>query len=141
MTILTSLLFWFVTAPLDRYGAVYFMIVIAAAIGEILEWRWNAVMNRLADISALLAMIVLCGIYMGRLEVVYTTERAYFVRQPDYPEWPAAQYSVDEVMIWVPIEGDRIGYSAFPSAPLKRELRGLHLRGESLREGFYKESQ
>lgn len=141
VTILISLLFWFVTAPLDRYGAVYFMIVIAAAMGVILEWRWNAAMNRLMDLSALLVMVVLCGIYMGRLEVVYATERAYFVRQPDYPEWPIVQGQIDDVVVWVPEEGGSTGYSAFPSAPDKKRLEKIHLRGDGFKEGFYREKE
>lgn len=134
-TILVSLLFWFLTAPLDRYGAVYFMIVIAAACGVVLEWKWNAVMNRLADMSALLIMVVLCGIFLGRLEVVYTTERAYLVRQPDYPEWPVVQRQIDDAVVWVPEEGDSAGYAAFPAAPQKPKK--IHLRGEGFKDGFY----
>lgn len=138
ITILISLLFWFFTAPLDRYGAVYFMIVIAAAVGEIMNWRWKAVMNLLADISALLVMIVLCGIYLGRLEVVYTTERAYFVRQPDYLEWPVVQRRIDDAVVWVPSEGDQGGYEPFPSTPYQNPKK-IHLRGDSFKEGFYRE--
>jgi len=135
-TILTSLLFWFLTAPLDRYGAVYFMIVIAVACGVILEWKWSAAMNRLADLSALLIMVVLCGIYLSRLEVVYTTERAYFVRQPDYLEWSVEQRQIDDAAVWVPVKGDQAGYDPFPSTPYKNPEK-IHLRGEGFREGFY----
>lgn len=134
-TILLSLLFWFLTAPLDRYGAVYFMIIIAAAAEGICEWRWNVAMNRLADVTALLVMIVLCGVYVSRLGVVYTTERAYFVKQPDYPEWAVVQKRIDDAVVWIPEKGDRTGYFAFPSTPYKN-LEKIHLRGSSLKEGF-----
>lgn len=137
VTILLSLLFWFVTAPLDRYGAVYFMIVIAVGMGEICRWKWSAAMNVLTDMAAIIVMMVLCGIYMRRLETVYTTEREYVVRQPDYLEWPVAGQQVDNVTVWVPTEGDQTGYSAFPSAPNKKSLQKLHLRGEGLKDGFY----
>lgn len=136
-TILISLLFWFVTAPLDRYGAVYFMIVIAVAIGEILKWRWNAAMNLLADISAVMVMAILCGIYLSRLEVVYTTERAYLVKQPDYLEWPMEQRQIDDAVVWVPKKGDQGGYEPFPSTP-HRNPGKIHMRGKSFKEGFYK---
>lgn len=136
-TILISLLFWFMTAPLDRYGAVYFMIVIAVVIGELCGWKWSAAMNVLTDMAAIVVMVVLCGIYMGRLEVVYTTEREYVVRQPDYPEWAVVSQQIDNVTVWVPKEGDQAGYSAFPSAPNKMGLQKVHLRGDSMKEGFY----
>lgn len=140
-TVLISLMFWFIAAPLPRYGAVYLMIVTAIAVGGICGKLSTGGMKRLVSAGVILVMtpLLLLYVYVAKLATPSDIERLDWLRQTEYRDWPASQYSVDGAMIWVPDEGDRIGYSAFPSAPLKEKLDGLHLRGDSLKEGFYKE--
>ena len=143
ITVVSQLIFWFMTAPLIRYGIVYLMIVIAVAIGGLYKRIRITCMDRLMDIGVALAMILLLGLYVwvGKLAAPFGAEHAYWVNQADYQSWPSTQYQVDHALIWVPNEGDRVGYSAFPAAPEEESLQGLHLRGESFKEGFYKERQ
>ena len=74
--------------------------------------------------------------YGWRVTEIPGMEAKDFVRQPDYLAWPATQYPVDNVHIWMPDEGDLIGYFAFPATSQGKQLKVLRLRGESFKEGF-----
>lgn len=136
-TVLLGLLFWLLAAPLIRYGVVYFLIVTAIAVGGINERKWNVDTDKIINILLLIVMIPLLGNYIGKLESISDMESGFWVKQADYPAWPATQYQVGNVSIWVPDEGDMIGYAAFPSTWRKKQLQNLGLRGDSFREGFY----
>ena len=140
-TIIVSLLFWFITAPLPRYGVVYFMIVTAITVGGKCRKLSDVGKNRFVDMAAVLVMLPLLILYVFVAKLAKPSDLAQmsWVSQTGYQDWPALQYPVDQALVWVPVEGDRIGYSAFPSAPLEEKLQGLHLRGDSFKDGFYKE--
>ena len=63
-------------------------------------------------------------------------ESGYWLRQPPYGAWPAEQVQLDNVIIWEPVDGDLIGYPAFPATPQGRQLKHLQLRGEGFEDGF-----
>lgn len=41
-----------------------------------------------------------------------------------------------ETKLWIPQEGDQIGYNVFPSTPYGNILSIIELRGENVCEGF-----
>ncbi|MDE7132174.1 MAG: hypothetical protein K2O65_10305 [Lachnospiraceae bacterium] len=141
VTILISLVFWLMTAPLIRYGSVYFLIMISIAVGGTNEREWNIDTNRIINIVLLFVMVPLLGSYIGKMETLSDMESKLWVKQEDYPSWPATQYQVENVSIWVPNEGDLVGYFAFPATAQKRYLQDLGLRGSNFQDGFYSHEQ
>ena len=87
-------------------------------------------------VAAVAAVVVFSLQYGKVLMKIPEMEAQAIVRQPDYLAWPATQYPVDNVHIWMPDEGDLIGYFAFPATSQGKQLAVLHLRGESFKEGF-----
>ena len=86
---------------------------------------------------AAVAAVVVFSLQYGRILTKIPEMKAQaIVRQPDYLAWPATQYPVDNVHIWMPDEGDLIGYFAFPATSQGKQLDVLRLRGESFKEGF-----
>jgi hypothetical protein len=130
---LGGLLFWFASAPLMRYGQVYFMILIAVALGE---WKWLPKEKCLGVLMPVL--LFLFGVlYLEKIGALTEYETTDWVSQPTYLAWQASQYDVDGEYIWLPDDGDQVGYLAFPNTSSTKQLKCLRLRGTSLKEGFY----
>jgi hypothetical protein len=130
---LGGLLFWFTSAPLMRYGQVYFMILIAVALGE---WKWLPKEKCLGILMP--ALLFLFGVlYLEKIGTVTEYEYTDWISQPPYLVWQASQYDVDGEYIWLPDDGDQVGYLAFPNTSSAKQLKCLRLRGTSLKEGFY----
>ena len=152
---IVNLVFWLVTAPHMRYGGLYIYTVVALTLGAATGLSGWAFGSSNEDHAALAAGVEACPVrektlrvavvavmavfllqYGARIFKIPEMEAKDFVRQPDYLAWPAEQYPVDGVHIWMPTEGDLIGYAAFPATSQGNQLNALRLRGESFREGF-----
>jgi hypothetical protein len=130
---LGGLLFWFASAPLMRYGEVYFFIMMAIALGE---WQCGPKTKLLG--YGVPVLLLLFGImYYHKVGSLLDYEQGDWLRQPDYLNWTASQYDVDGQYIWLPDEGDQVGYLAFPNTSSAKQLNTLRLRGDSLKDGFY----
>lgn len=146
-----NLVFWFFSAPHMRYGGPYIYILLVMTLGALMESgdglasfgekehirrrvKAAAEMVFRAAVTVVVLMF-LVGYGSGVLRIP-EMEPKDFVRQPDYLAWPATQYPVDNVHIWMPDEGDLIGYFAFPATSKARQLQVLRLRGEGFEEGF-----
>lgn len=127
-----GLLFWMVSAPLMRYGEVYFFVLIAIALGE---WQYTY-RDRTLMLLAVVLLVPLMGIYVSGIKELPQLEVKYLIRQPDYLAWPASMYEVDGEYIWLPDSGDQVGYAAFPNTSSEKQLKTLILRGDSLKDGF-----
>jgi hypothetical protein len=130
---LGGLLFWFVSAPLMRYGEVYFFIMMAIALGE---WQC-APKTKLLRYGVPVLLLLLGIMYYRKIGSLLEYDRADWLTQPDYLNWTASQYDVDGWYIWLPEEGDQVGYLAFPNTSSAKQLKTLRLRGDSLKDGFY----
>jgi hypothetical protein len=130
---LGGLLFWFVSAPLMRYGEVYFFIMMAIALGE---WQC-APKTKLLRYGVPVLLLLLGIMYYRKVGSLLEYDRADWLTQPDYLNWTASQYDVDGWYIWLPEEGDQVGYLAFPNTSSAKQLKTLRLRGDSLKDGFY----
>jgi hypothetical protein len=130
---LGGLLFWFISAPLMRYGEVYFFIMMAIALGE-----WKCVPKTKLLGYGVPVLLLLFGImYYHQVGTLLEYDKTDWLTQPDYLSWPSSQYDVDGWYIWLPDNGDQAGYFAFPNAASEQQLNTLRLRGTSLKEGFY----
>ena len=152
---IVNLVFWLVTAPHMRYGGLYIYTVVALTLGAatgLSGWAFGTsnedhaalaagvearpVREKTLRVAVVAVMAVFLLQYGARIFKIPEMEAKDFVRQPDYLAWPAEQYPVDGVHIWMPTEGDLIGYAAFPATSQGNQLNALRLRGESFREGF-----
>ena len=119
--------FWFGTAPLMRYGLIYSLIVIAFILG-ICNKRY--MMKWLKGFS-LFIMIPVMVLYLDIFNMDY-----YWKRQGDYEWKDNIEKQIDGESVWIPEDGDRIGYAVFPSTPYSKILEALELRGTDLKDGF-----
>ncbi len=145
-----NLVFWFFSAPHMRYGGPYIYMLVVMTLGTLLESgnrhgrssgslrprRAAAVGETALRVAAVVVVAAFSLRYGWRVTEIPGMEVKDFVRQPDYLAWPATQYPVDNVHIWMPDEGDLIGYFAFPATSQGKQLKVLRLRGESFKEGF-----
>ncbi len=124
---ITGFIFWFATAPLMRYGLIYSFILIALAIGAYSEKHAMKFANGLF----LMVMLPVMVLY---LDVFYSQH--LWVRQADYEWRDNVEKEVDGVKVWIPANGDQIGYAVFPSTPYEKMLSVIELRGDSVKDGF-----
>lgn len=127
-----SFLFWLFSAPLIRYGCVYMwlapIITLAGpALGIIKSKKiWNVVYLTL----------LVAGCYklfaFGK-ETAAACDGQFLVMQKDYENFEAEEYEINGVTFYYPKEGDRTGYEAFPSSPVKAAIA---LRGDKIEDGF-----
>lgn len=119
--------FWFFTAPLFRYGSIYCWIQIALVAGY---WYRKCEKELIKEV-VLLCLMMQFAPYMDVLD--YDFE---WIRQGDY-QWHAdIECSIENIKIWIPEEGDQIGYAVFPSTPYESVLAIIELRGDALEDGF-----
>lgn len=122
--------FWFLTAPLARYGAVFLYLLPLYLIGKILEhMKYQTV--------ATTVMVILGTYYISPLvRVGLDMKWSYPVVCADYDLRDCELVEIDGSYMYIPINGDQTGYYAFPSTPYKSVLESIELRGDSFSEGF-----
>lgn len=143
-----NLVFWFFSAPHMRYGGPYIYMLVVMTLGTLAGngrrdaagsggRRRAAIVGETALRAAAVTVITVFSLqYMRIVADIPGMEAKAFVRQPDYLAWPATQYPVAGVHIWMPDEGDLIGYFAFPATSQGKQFKVLRLRGEGFKEGF-----
>lgn len=131
-TSLVNLFFWLFTAPHLRYGGPYISVLAVVTLGMV-EFAFR---DRILPVVAVIVLLPYLVSYGAKVTEASQTLAEHLIRQPEYLAWPGTQYPVGNQHIWMPDEGDMIGYFAFPATPQSRQLKVLELRGESFREGF-----
>lgn len=146
MTVAGSFLFWLGTSPLIRYGCVYVYLTSAVVPGGIycnILTIWEE-RNNNEEAKSALKTIRLCGVGMvcvfflyksialGK-EIVDSYVNDYWIFQKEYENYETLSYVINGVTFYYPIEGDRVGYESFPSAPAKTQIEFL---GEELSDGM-----
>lgn len=140
VTVSFSFLFWLLSAPLMRYGCVYVWLAAPVTFGGLLFWMLEkrAKGRRVETVfwRVLFAAIGLAGCYkavMFGMEAVKGYSLQYMICQKDYENFETESYEIQGITFYVPAEGDRTGYDAFPSSPVKA---AAELRGAKLKDGF-----
>ncbi|MCM1121735.1 MAG: hypothetical protein NC416_04050 [Eubacterium sp.] len=158
-TVAGSFLFWLCTSPLIRYGCVYVYLTPAVILGGIYEdivsaWEsrvkagqydLNNGSSRISKAGQVLGnMVRWCGLVvmaflviykcvaLGR-EIVSSYVDDYWLVQKDYENYETDSYEINGARFYYPVNGDQVGYDAFPSAPAKVEVRFL---GQNIGDGF-----
>ena len=124
---IVSFVFWFFTAPLIRYGLIYSLILISLVWGFLYTEHKKALIKG-AVFCLLLPFWV---IYLDVFDADFVWKR-----QGDYEWRDNIEYQIEDVKVWVPKDGDQIGYAVFPSTPYKKIVSVVELRGDSLEDGF-----
>lgn len=136
VTVNVSFLFWLFSAPLIRYGCVYVWLAAPITFGGMALWLIeNRGMGRIfwRLVYAAVFFIGCYKIVMFGREIAAGYSAEYFVRQKDYENFEAQSYKIEGITFYYPKEGDRIGYEAFPSSPVKASVE---LIGTGIKDGF-----
>ena len=95
---------------------------------ETLGMKW---LRRLG-VAGVWILILYKGAALGR-EIVGSYVNDYWLAQKDYENYEVQSYKLNGVDFYYPVNGDQVGYDAFPSAPAKTEVEFL---GSDIEDGF-----
>lgn len=141
-TMIACLLFWLFTAPLIRYGEVYVYVTFAIVFGRILVLGFNKLdLDGKVAKAAVIVFVSMLFVWIGYKgynlikEDIPRYNSEYLVLQQDYGKYEANVFHISGVKFYYPMEGDRIGYDYFPSAP--RNMEGqIEFMGYNITSGF-----
>lgn len=131
-------LFWQFSAPLVRYGYAY---VIALPAGMAGFWfcmaagrggRREGLCRRIFLLCMSVFLLYKAADLAGAVRE--TAAQPYYLRQQAYGTYEASVWELDGVSVYVPLDGGKIGYDAFPSSPRIQEIE-LRENG-NLKAGF-----
>lgn len=125
-----NFLIWFFTAPLPRYGMVYFLLLPCILAGMITI----KIKQRSYQIVIAALMILFCS-YQTLNSLKYFDSYKLFL-PIDYQMRQQKEVNWYGTMVYLPEEGDQIGYHYFPSTPYLEKLILIEPRGASLQDGF-----
>ena len=138
--IIGCLIFWFLSAPLIRYGVVYVWLVPAVILGRLVIILMNRVPSVIKEngIKVLIALFLLWLIYKGAFLIIEDSHRfnpQYLVRQQDYGRYETEEFELGGYTFYYPKEGDQVGYAPFPAAT--HDVTGeIRLMGRKIADGF-----
>ncbi|MFI3176167.1 MAG: hypothetical protein R3Y67_01585 [Eubacteriales bacterium] len=131
ITLVSSLIFWFATCPLVRYGYAYIILFVFYVIGR---WSSRWISTRLYR-GFQVACVLFCSIkLLTTLQfAALFVEEPYYVWQQDYEIFQGELVEIDGVWYYKPNSEDQIGYHLFPTYLATVEWE---LRGRSVEDGF-----
>lgn len=140
-TVAASFVFWLCTSPLIRYGCVWVYLTPAVVLGGILDavlyseknsrLRWRPAAGWVVS-AAVILLFFYKGLALAR-EIAGSYGNDHWLTQKDYENYETYAYEIDGVTFYCPVQGDRVGYEAFPSSPAEAKIRFL---GDGLADGF-----
>ncbi len=134
-----SAVFWFLSAPLIRYGYAYVVALPLVTFGFLSLRMVESKGGKLYAGKAYIAFTVLLVLFLltrvkGLCEDIRRTcGQPYYLTQMDYEDGEATTQVVDGITFYVPTDRGLIGYQKFPSSLL---VWPIELRGDSIEEGF-----
>ena len=153
LAIVVSIIFWFIEAPLIRYGIAYILIALFYMLGDMLDKAWTRDLNgpkRMARIVAVVLMVALLSpMWISLREYLqwdyecirYYSDYKYFVKQEDYPRVEYEQKELDGVIVYYPAEDmGQIGYHIFPAVWTK-DTNDVKRLGDDIKDGFKHERE
>lgn len=134
-----STAFWFVSAPLVRYGYAYVTVVPLITFGYFfLLLMQSKVFKQYGKVVHAVFCVAVIGFLLTRItglgsDIVRTWKQPYYFAQMDYVDGEAELKVVDGATFYVPVDAGQIGYEKFPSSVFALPFE---LRGDSLEDGF-----
>ena len=136
LAVLASAMFWFLSAPLVRYGYAYLIILPCLCTGFFLqEYKEKQSEHRRVFIcvQVLVVLFILTRVKGFLYDIRSTWQQPYYVWQKDYATEEAVTKEVSGITFYVPVNNGQIGYDKFPSSLFVHEIE---LRGDTIKEGF-----
>jgi len=131
-----SCLFWFVTAPLVRYGYAYLTCVPLFVDGclcfELIK-KTNDKKSLYWAYAIVFAIIALYRLKTVGYDIINTLNQPYYLAQKDYEDWPAEEYEINGHTLYVPYQDALIGYNKFPASLMTIDIE---MRGDDWEDGF-----
>jgi|GEM_PF-692394 hypothetical protein len=142
ITLLAGLSFWFLNAPLVRYGYGFILSLSCLFISLVLFICLLFLRNNYIIIYKpflyLLVFLFTTGLYLNNKQSLFSIP-SYWLIPASYPTVSVTSIQIDHETIYRPIQGDQCWDSQFPCAPQSYSdwlHPSLELRGDSLQEGF-----
>ncbi len=139
-TLIGCLVFWFLSAPLIRYGVVYVWLAPSVILGRMMIIGFNRLDKEKKSliVKAAAALFLLFIVYKGAVLLIDDSARFnpnYLVLQQDYGEYETESFELGKDIFYYPKEGDRIGYYSFPGAT--HDVSGeVEPMGKEIKSGF-----
>ena len=116
LVMFVSCIFWFVSAPLVRYGYGY-LICIPCLIDGCLCLEIVKNDNQKVLYYAYIVVFLCLALFRVKTmsyDIMSTAKEPYYTAQKDYSDWPASEYNLDGQTIYIPKEDALIGYIDWP---------------------------
>ena len=140
LIIILGFLFWFLSAPLIRYGYLYLLLVpVTTAAVFVNDKTACKKAGKAAAAVLILALIYPVGITAARdIEYIYRNwSSRYALYQQDYPVAETGRRDFGGVTFYYPKEpGTPVWYTAFPSVLYEDNFDHMEYSGESISDGF-----
>ena len=140
-TLIGCFAFWFLSAPLIRYGIVYVWLLPAVILGRTFILAYNRLFeDEVKDTVVKVLVIVFLAWFIYKCAIVALEDNRHFnpeylLRQQDYGSYEVDTFKMGDETFYYPVSGDRVGYDPFPSAT--RDITGeVELIGREIKEGF-----
>lgn len=146
--LLVSFLFFMFSAPSNRFGYSYILLIPLYAAGYLCLYVLPVFIKKkqMRVLAGLvLSLLLLSGMLRGlrifasddKNMALNTGVRDYLIAQKDYPRADALSEEWEGMTIYYPVnEGEQIWYHAFPAILYRGNLEGTARRGDSVRDGF-----
>ena len=130
ITVSVLLMFWFITAPLARYGKVFAFGIPCIVLGRLPDMHSDLLLRigRWCVWCGSLAMLVYT-VSIAANELMLKRPAYYIFRDCDEVQW-------NGINVYVPVEDAYCGYYYMPSLPYEKTLDYIELRGQDVQDGF-----
>ena len=140
-TLIGCFAFWFLSAPLIRYGIVYVWLLPAVILGRTFILAYNRLFeDEVKDTVVKVLVIVFLAWFIYKCAIVALEDNRHFnpeylLRQQDYGSYEVDTFKMGDETFYYPVSGDQVGYDPFPSAT--HDITGeVELIGREIKEGF-----
>ncbi len=140
-TLIGCFVFWFLSAPLIRYGIVYVWLLPAVILGRTFILAYNRLFeDEVKDTVVKVFVIVFLAWFIYKCAIVALEDNRHFnpeylLRQQDYGSYEVDTFKLGDETFYYPVSGDQVGYDPFPSAT--HDITGeVELIGGEIKEGF-----
>ena len=142
-----SFLFWLLSAPSNRFGYSYLIVLPLVVIGNVLvPCTCRFTMKAAPYLVKCAASLIILGtmafgmLLLFRENLYYVRDNVnsdYLITQKDYPLVETGSKDFEGLQIYFPVEeGTPIWYHAFPANLYEGNLDGIERRGDTMRDGF-----
>lgn len=134
MTTVAMLLFWIITAPLERYGMLFLLLIpsqIAGYLSEKLSFKWKRILYITVNLFLVGYTLEnsIENIVLNRNEISLKRPAYYIYRECEEVEW-------EDMPMYIAEENCYCGYYFLPATPYENILNYIEMRGKSIKDGY-----